>query len=373
MRRRIAAACLLVLAPSVIAQAPLRLSASPMVTIGTSDGPEATQLSRVFGAIRLPDGTVAIGNTTTSEIRFFDAAGKHVRTVGRAGSGPGEFGSYSSLIFYPAANEELYVPDGGNARVNVFGHDGSYRRAFRLETPGTDGMAGIAAIAGPDIVGLTLRSAALRGAPGTRIDATYTYATFNGTGRLVRPLFDVATRSRLVHAYQGITHYPFLPFAPEAFVAAQGERIFLLRNLSPEIEVWNRAGKRVATYRWPAERIKVRTIWPRYKAAELAAATRERDKVLYGHFYEMDLPLPEYVPVASRLLVAANGSLWIERFRFPWTTERTWDVLDQQGRYVGAVETPDRLDVFQVGSDFLLGRWRDSDDVEQIHVYAIQR
>lgn len=373
MKRRIALACLHALTSSLAAQAPPRVSPNPSVTIGTLDGPAPTQLSRVFGALRLPNGTVAVGNTATSEIRFFDVTGKFLRTVGRAGSGPGEFGQYSSLTFFPTGNAELYVPDGGNGRINVFAHDGSYRRAFRLETPGADGMAGIAAIAGSEIVGLTMRNAALRGAPGTRIDATYTYATFDGTGRRLRPLFDVAARSRLVHAYQGITHYPFVPFAPEALVAAQGERIFLLRNLSAEVEVWSQTGQRVATYRWPSERIKVGTIWPRYRAAELAAATRERDKVLYGHFYEMDLPLPEYVPVASRLVVAVDGSLWIERYRLPWTTKRTWDVLDRGGRYVGAVETPDGLDVFQVGSDFLLGRWRDSEDVEQVHVYALRR
>ncbi|MGQ0766942.1 MAG: 6-bladed beta-propeller [Gemmatimonadota bacterium] len=373
MKRRMAAACLLTVVIPISAQQAPRLSATPTLAIGTLDGPETTQLSRVYGAIRLPNATIAIGNSATSDIRFFDANGKYLRTVSRAGSGPGEFHEYSSVVFYPFGPDQLYMPDGGNGRINVFSTDGTYRRSFRLEAPSAAGMAGIAAIAGREIVGLTSRNAALRGAPGARIDATHTYAIFDSTGRLVRPLFDVASRSRIVHAHRGITHYPFVPFAPEALVAARGERIFLLRNTSPEIEVWSRSGQRTATYRWATARIPVRSIWPRFKVAELAMATRERDKVLYGHYYETDLPLPEYVPVASRLLVASDESLWIERFRLPWTTTRTWDVLDRNGRYLGVVETPDRLDVYQVGSDFVLGRWRDSSDVEHVHVYGLRR
>jgi 6-bladed beta-propeller len=360
----------------VVYQAPeiaRRVAPTPRVSIGTLDGPKPTQLSRIYGAIRLSDGSIVVGNSESQEMRFFDVRGTYVRSVGRKGSGPGEFSEYSSLVFHPVGRDQLYVPDGGNQRVNVFDVRGAYHRTFRVVPPSAEGFAGIAAIAGTEIVALTMRNAALRGAPGARIDATMAYAIFDTLGRPVRSLFEVAGRSRLVHSYQGITHYPYIPFSPEALVAARGDRIYLLRNLAPEIEVWSRQGQRVATWRWHATRVPVRTVWDRYKAAELAAATRERDKVLYGHYYDMDLPMPELVPVGSRLVVSADDHLWIERYRLPWDTIRRWDVLDPRGRYLGAVETPARLDVYQIGTDFLLGRMRDSLDVEQVQVYDVRK
>jgi hypothetical protein len=101
--------------------------------------------------------------------------------------------------------------------------------------------------------------------------------------------------------------------------------------------------------------------------------TRERDRVLYTHYFDMTLPLPEYVPVASQLKVDAAGNLWIERSLLPWETERRWDVLNGQGRFLGTVSTPRRLNVYQIGTDFVLGRARDSLDIEQIQLWRLTR
>ena len=352
--------------------APWRLSQTPTLSIGTLDGPSPTQLSRVYGALRLADGRMIVGNSESGELRFFDARGAFVRTAGRRGAGPGEFDG-SSLVPRLFDTSQLLVEDAGNRRVNVFGVDGRFLRTFRMEPPASEGSANIAAVAGRELVGFTLRNARLQGAPGTRLDATYAYAMFDTLGRPQRALFEAAGRARLVHTYQLITHYPFIPFSTDALVAAAGDRVYLLRNDAPEIEVWSTSGQRVTTFRWTATRTDVRLIWARFKQAELATMTRERDKLLYGHFYDMDLPLPQYVPVASQLRVAPDGALWVERYRLPWDERRLWDVLSPVGKFLGTVEMPGRFDVYQVGADFVMGRLRDEDGLEQVHVYGLRR
>ncbi|MGH7709676.1 MAG: hypothetical protein ACREOG_00235, partial [Gemmatimonadaceae bacterium] len=84
-------------------------------------------------------------------------------------------------------------------------------------------------------------------------------------------------------------------------------------------------------------------------------------------------PLPKYVPVANQLQVDSDGNLWVERFRLPWDAERRWDVLDAEGRFLGTVRTPGALEVYQVSAGFLVGRVRDSNDVEQVQVYRLSK
>src|SRR5690606_16795253 len=67
------------------------LSPEPLVEIGVLDGAPEDQLFRVVGARRLGDGRIVVANSGTHELRFYDAQGRHLRSVGREGEGPGEF------------------------------------------------------------------------------------------------------------------------------------------------------------------------------------------------------------------------------------------------------------------------------------------
>ncbi len=62
-------------------------------------------------------------------VRVFDAlSGKHLFDFGRRGKEPGEFNLPRDIAI--GKGGQLYVVDGGNFRVQVFGHDGTYRNAF---------------------------------------------------------------------------------------------------------------------------------------------------------------------------------------------------------------------------------------------------
>lgn len=71
-------------APSLV---PLQ---EPVVDIGHPADGEGHVLNGVTDAVRLPSG-FAVADCGASEVRFFDEAGRHVRTVGGSGDGPGEF------------------------------------------------------------------------------------------------------------------------------------------------------------------------------------------------------------------------------------------------------------------------------------------
>jgi hypothetical protein len=63
----------------------------PEITIGAADAGPDYELYRVFGASRLSDGRIVLVNQGSQQLRFYDAAGRFLDAVGRAGRGPGEF------------------------------------------------------------------------------------------------------------------------------------------------------------------------------------------------------------------------------------------------------------------------------------------
>jgi 6-bladed beta-propeller len=100
-------------------------------SVGTLEGEQGSQFGEVSGVDVDDDGNVYIADRQARNVRVFNPLGLHVRTIGRAGSGPGEFGSNIDGVFI--VGHELLVPDLANQRVSRFDLDGSFRSAERLD------------------------------------------------------------------------------------------------------------------------------------------------------------------------------------------------------------------------------------------------
>jgi len=114
-------------------------------------------------------------------------------------------------------------------------------------------------------------------------------------------------------------------------------------------------------------------LWERMRAAELARAGESPQRAAYEDFYRQPLPLPEWVPVATRLVSDSEGHLWIERFRLPWEAAAVWDILAPDGEWLGAIELPPGGVVYQIGRDFILGRWSREDGAPVVRKYRLDR
>jgi hypothetical protein len=51
----------------------------------------------------------------------------------------------------------------------------------------------------------------------------------------------------------------------------------------------------------------------------------------------------------------------------------TWDVLSSEGAWLNTVELPMGGMIYQIGSDFVRGRWRDSEGVEFVRLHRLRR
>ncbi|MEI6741183.1 MAG: hypothetical protein WCK74_12810 [Gemmatimonadaceae bacterium] len=354
------------------AAAAFRLSAAPTLAVGSEDKGPAYQLDRVYGAMRLPDGSIAVGNSATGELRLFDNSGRFLVSASRSGGGPGEFDA-GEAIFPRVFGKTLLAGDPNHARVNRYQFSGKVLPQIVLVSSPPAVRSFLEAAVGAQLLARVTASPILQGAPGQRIVTRYRYGLYDSTGRQRSVLFELPTQERIVHAWQGSLRFPFLPFSPEPIVAASADKVYLIRSGAPEVEVWSPAAERIGTLTWKAQRMRVRDIWARWRQAELAGITKPNDRMRYEDFLSNSLPLPEYVPVAEAMQVDPAGRLWIVRRGMPWERSRLCDVLDSAGHFLGSVTLPPNFTLFQVGLDFILGRARDENDVEQVQLYRLTR
>ncbi len=108
----------------------------------------------------------------------------------------------------------------------------------------------------------------------------------------------------------------------------------------------------------------------RFKQESLTRARNERRRQIRERMFAR-MPWPEVMPAYGEFRVDAEGNLWVAEYRRPGDEQPRWTVFDPDGAMLGVVETPPHFRVYQIGSDFLLGRWRDELGVEHIRMYEL--
>lgn len=347
---------------------------SPSVSIGVARGAEDYQLFRVYHALRLSDGRIVVGNSGTGELRFYDPDGRHIRTIGGQGSGPGEFGR-RTIRLCRFEDGRLLASDGANNRYHVFTDRGELVRTTRYGQPpeGVNAWLWGCFADGSLMMGSSMSS--LGGRPGQVIEVDVEYLRFGSDGAFRNRLFRHASRPRFVNRAGGVIHYPFIPLTPQPAVATGSEAAYLGLGVDHRIRRYGPDGELEALIEWDGpERPETGALWDRYVDASLEEISPEDTRRRYRRLYSQDLPLPDRVPAyGDRILEDAADNLWVERYRLPWQSKRLWDVFDPEGRWLGAVRTPDRVRVMGIGEDYLLGRHLDELSVERVRLHPIRK
>ena len=131
MRLPIALAALALLVPSS-QQTPIRTLSTDLAIGGPDDGRDEYIFPSISGLAFDGAGRIVVMDMKDNFGRVFDASGKHLYRFGRAGSGPGDFGSALVGAFGP--DGLFWVRDENNARVSAF-ELGPQRAMFRTSVP----------------------------------------------------------------------------------------------------------------------------------------------------------------------------------------------------------------------------------------------
>jgi hypothetical protein len=343
-----------------------RLSDEPVLEVGMVDGPAEYVLGNVAGVLGTADGGVLVADGQARNLRWYDAAGRHVRTVGREGAGPGEFRHISRLVPYRA--DTVVVVDWMNRRITFLAGDGTVVRDESTRTAGETGTDDPIAYA-PD------GSAVLRARP-ARADVP---------SGLVRDTFTLRRRSIGSGAYTDLGSFPGTEsvymdaggggfsviaraFGPCACVASLAEGFVAGTGEAPEVSWYDAEGRPERRIRWNGAR---RPVTPAdvsaYRERELAT-TQDRTwmEQLLG---EMDYP--REMPVYSDVVADAESNLWVRRYEPAPDGPAEWWVFTPEGRLLGSVETPAGLRVREIGPDYVLGIWLDDLRVQYVRRYAL--
>jgi hypothetical protein len=108
------------------------------------------------------------------------------------------------------------------------------------------------------------------------------------------------------------------------------------------------------------------------KVVQLAAAAPDRRAGIEAEFATH--PFPETVPPYAALVVDAEDLLWVQEYPRAATPLVRWWVLSPDGAVVAQANLPTYLEVFEIGQDYVLGRYLDPvEAVPQVRMYRLRR
>lgn len=354
-----------------------------LTAIGAVEGVPESQLYQASSATRLSDGTVAVANGGTGEIRFFDTQGRFLRAAGRTGEGPGEFrredGSGLRYVTH-VEGDTLLAWDLLAQALSVFTAGGEFVRSIRVGSPGR--MHFMRGILRDRSMLLALR------------DTGEAEGGWEGARRRVERLerFDVRADSfRLIgdfsagefyaHALNGGLELRIAPpWSKRLYVAAAGTHALVATGDSYEIAAYDSDGRLIQLIRRAYEPVPITDalageMVDQMVSNTLANAPRSiRETLVRGTRRALaEVPRPEWMPPYGGLLVDADLNVWVREFATSAGAPSKWSVFAAEGTWLGTVVLPAGLEPLEIGSDYALGREVDEMGVEYIKVYALAK
>jgi len=358
-----------------------KLAARPVLEIGGSSGEGPTAFGQLSGVAVLRSGLLVVGDSRANELRVFDERGTFLRAFGRSGSGPGEFSRV--LWSVHALGDTILATDNG-ARAQLFDASGRLLRA--LTRPA------IERVARPERIGLlrngaiAVRALEVRSDTSTPVRDASRIVLREGMGangatysRLAR----VADRARQPSPRSGS---PYL-YGPTLEVVAHDDRVCLGFSDRYRISCFSAIGAPLftidrASTNTPVTEDMRQLARDGYVNGNRAGASN--DLLARLRLEANAFQFAERAPAFGRMLVAANGELWVSSFN---PAERIigprgdrvsrapvkWSVHDPRGAWIADIEVPPRVVPHAVANGHLYCVSLAEDDTESVTVWSIIR
>lgn len=301
-----------------------------VLRLGTVEGgPE--EFGRVRSLVADGDRNVYVADNLSYEVRVFEPDGNHVRSIGRRGEGPGEFGELYSLSWL---GEDLIAMDPGNARLAILSREGDWLgsiQSFPITGPASlirlhplGSMGFYAPVIDPDRFGLQFASVMTTGGADT-ISAPRPPPEATSTGVLCHRPDGGITSISLPEAPAIVYGFP----PPGGLVAVSWTDQYRIQFVGPSgdtTRVVARERSRVAypDSLWDQGIRPYHELREEFPGAQCEPSTPER---------------PRYRAALRHLLFDDSGRLWVEA-----AVEGgfVWEVFDAEGRLLGAAPAPPR-------------------------------
>jgi len=342
------------------------LSPRPNLTLGEASDPAHLVFHGVTGALLLDDGSVAVADGGSREIRMLSDDGSLLRRFGRQGDGPGEFRILAWIARCGASG--ITSLDGATGRITRWTVEGEPRESLRLQGL-SEGPPPYSARCGPNgrfaVMGWP-RIGDYEGGQGPyRLEAAV--GVLSPTGELLQE----------VGTFPGPERYRYSasdgprPLGRRTLVHMGTDGVYVGTGDRYEIEVIGADGSRRRFGRpdslvpMTADLVRV---WHDSVVASVPEARRaaaRRGLLQHEH--------PGTLPPYSDLGIDEQGFVWITRFGVPGERSTTLDVFSRVGDLVATLKVNHPFRLTDVGDDYILGVGTDDLGIERVYRYRLTR
>ena len=363
----------------------LRLADEPTVSIGVTGGQEEQELFEVSGAARLADGSIVVYESGAFRLQKFGPDGEHMWSRGQPGEGPGDFANFAQLLVPCATDRSIVINDRYNARITVFGGDGTLLHTHPFTFQGSMPYDITCAPGGRLVLsGWGHERPSEPGPYRTTADVAFadsSQVTILREGVLAEDrLATTNSAGMLTGSTPGI-------WSRKLMFAATDEGVWLGTGDDHELEFLDWAGTTTRTLRWEGPNLTVTQLHvDAYQEAvrdsfvsglDFGARTYP-DRVSTSDWqrrfearWERDREaLPPAFPAYGQVMLGDDGALWIEEFTRAGEPIE-WFVLDEDGERMRSLAVPPGIVLLDIGADWVLVTFRDAMDVEKVALYSL--
>lgn len=349
-------------APAWTPETAWRIEDEPAVDLAETGSGFMHEFFRVRDMLRAGDDHLVVADGVSNEIRVYDSAGRFVRAFGGSGEGPGEFRFLGTVVLTNSGRLLGVDYDGSGGEFDV---ESGLVATFQMPSGVTPVRHPVASdiVWGRDLE-VTVHDEGRRQGP-RRSQATILRLSENrmSSHRVASVPGDeyaIVPEGDLIPHMQLQTH--IVPTGHGRVVVGTAETMeySILDGRSGEaLQIARILGVSLAVSREEVDRELQTRLGPNPRP-------RMRE-LLEG------LPVPEERPAYQRMILDGAGNVWAGEFlglarRYE---AQEWYVWDSSGVWLGIVETPARFELMRVGSDEVLGVWRDFNDVEHPQVLRL--
>ena len=318
----------------VVTSAPLSsdatctISEEPTLIIGDNEHNDNQWFSVIRGAGRLSDGSIVVADRRAAEIRIYDREGRHLRSMGRLGEGPGEFRNPFGV--WVTSGDTLWAGDYRPWRYNVFTAEGEFVRQVNLKPGYPNPSRGGGVLDN----GFSINA---REIWGRKPDFSERRSFFLGVHdpssyRTDGPLKMLGERQGIIRGG------PSDPVTPELFgsspdIDALGSTIALVHGSRPEVLLLDQklGVKMYIRYDDPGQNV------TRAHVRAWRNNLRERRERGWNEYDDAevspDRPVADMFPYISYVKIGRDGRIWINRYDLPGE-ERGWPAYEADGTFV---------------------------------------
>ena len=402
---------------------PIHAGIAPLVeevSIGVADGPPEQTFSSIAEIAIGPDGSIFVldrPNGGTPFLRQYDAAGRFLRTIGRAGDGPGEYRAPSGLAVL--RDGRVLLRGAANHRINVYDRGGEPVESWRLNETGTSTGQNMVVV---DTGGTIWVRTPSRFLPGGTVPPP-PFARFTSAGALIDTVRapEIPNPPPLLAQGGNVTTSIQVPYTPQVtfalsplgyFVTGFPSRYAVELRVPPRRAgppVWRAGDPVISLRREQVPSVPVPDAERDARREDIEARLRRTDPS--WRWSGMDIPRVK-TPYAT-FRVANDGRIWVltsqpsERFDpandalagapvsisggvggggragsagaprpappppVPWRSPAVYDVLEPDGRWIGQVRIPYGVTAHVMQGDHVWASTADEDGVPYVKRYRI--